>query len=271
MEGCFRPYETGERSYVNGSYTLPDFNQNYLGQPVASAGERNAGPAPPDIPLPANTAPSTSPAPAAAQEETSYTKDRVTSASLPSLPEYEQGTNDTSLNHMTRGDTGEESHQSATIITDATAVQAPPPPKRRTRLGVRDLIIDHNGVSGLFFGTDVIQMGDVDVDNKWDFSVNTLALELVTSNVVGFGFGGYMAIPINKKGKEFSYVASANIPTRTYNFKLTAEEDLDFPIFKLAQVGIDSSSYIDITSTPDKRFQGTAVLHGYAAVKGKRR
>jgi hypothetical protein len=44
---------------------------------------------------------------------------------------------------------------------------------------------------------------------------------------------------------------------------------MDFPIFKLAQVGIDSSSFIHITSTPEKRFRGDAVLHGYAMVKGK--
>lgn len=144
-----------------------------------------------------------------------------------------------------------------------------PPSRPRTKVGVEHLIVDNHGVSGNFYAENVITMGEVQVESKWDFSVNYLSLELVASNVVGFGFGGELAIPINKKGKEFSYVASANIPLRTYNFNVTAQEDLDFPIFKLAQVGIDSSSYIHITSTPDKRFRGTAVLHGYAVVKGK--
>lgn len=223
----------GERSYVNGSVEFPAFTNDYLHQDGPSTGNPRAGPSAPDIPYPSNIATKDlSSAPAAAPQ------------------------NDTCSLFVT------------SEFTDDT-YEDPPIARQRTRIGVKDLLIDNIGVSGLFYGVDIIQMGEVQVDNKWDFSVTTLALELVASKVVGFGFGGELAIPINKKGKEFSYVATANIPLRTYNFNVTAQEDLDFPIFKLAQVGIDSSSYIHITSTPDKRFRGTAVLHGYAVVKGK--
>lgn len=221
----------GERSYVNGSVEFPDFTKDYLNQDGPSTGNPRAGPSSPDIPYPIDIATKgLSPAPAVAPQ------------------------NDTS---------------SLSFAYTTETEEALPVARQRTRLGVKDLLIDDIGVSGLFYGVDVIPMGDAKVDAKWDFSVTTLALELVASKVVGFGFGGEMAIPINKKGKEFSYVATANIPTRTYELLVTAREDMDFPIFKLAQVGIDSSSYINIISTPEKRFRGTAVLNGYAAVKGK--
>ncbi|MEL7160072.1 MAG: hypothetical protein AAFN92_04885, partial [Bacteroidota bacterium] len=50
---------------------------------------------------------------------------------------------------------------------------------------------------------------------------------------------------------------------------VVAQDDMVFPVLKMAEVAIDSASYINIVSTPET-FKPTAVLYGYAAIKAKR-
>jgi len=89
------------------------------------------------------------------------------------------------------------------------------------------------------------------------------------NKVVGFGFGGELVIPIAKEGRSFSYDAFVNVPDRTWHVTVQAEEDMVFPVLKMADVAIDSASYINIVSTPET-FVPTAVLYGYCAIKAKK-
>ena len=137
----------------------------------------------------------------------------------------------------------------------------------RTAIGVENLLIDNHGVSGLFYAENVLSTNDGSMDG-WRYSIEDLQLELVASDVVGFGFGGEVGIPIAKKTQGFGYSAFVNIPNRTFNFNVTPVDTLTFPVFKMADVSIYPGSYLDITVTPSK-FQPVAVLSGFAAIRGK--
>lgn len=139
----------------------------------------------------------------------------------------------------------------------------------RTKIGVDNLLIDGQGVSGLFYAENVLNFGDGAKMDRWKFSVTSLSLEVRVNQLVGFGFGGELVIPIAKEGRSFSYDAFVNVPDRTWHVTVTAEEDMVFPVLKMAEVGIDSASYINITSTPET-FVPTALLYGYAAIKAKK-
>ncbi|MEO0789626.1 MAG: hypothetical protein AAFY36_13225, partial [Bacteroidota bacterium] len=137
----------------------------------------------------------------------------------------------------------------------------------RTKIGVENLLIDAHGVSGHFYAQNVLSIGDGSMD-KWRYSISDLEVELVTSQVVGFGFGGEVGIPISKKTQNFGYSAFVNIPDQTFNFNVTPTDTLTFPVFKFADVSIHPSSYLDITVTPTT-FRPVAVLSGFAQIKGK--
>ncbi|MEL7249620.1 MAG: hypothetical protein AAFO03_14425 [Bacteroidota bacterium] len=137
----------------------------------------------------------------------------------------------------------------------------------RTAIGVENLLIDGHGVSGLFYAENVLGSDDGSMDG-WRYSIEDLELELVASDVVGFGFGGEVGIPIAKKTQGFGYSAFVNIPDRSFNFNVTPVDTLTFPVFKMADVNIYPGSYLDITVTPNS-FEPVAVLNGFAAIRGK--
>ncbi|MEM9929183.1 MAG: hypothetical protein AAF840_05155, partial [Bacteroidota bacterium] len=150
----------------------------------------------------------------------------------------------------------------------------PPTPKTtvascRTKVGVDNLLIDGQGVSGLFYAENVLDLGNGAKMDKWKFSVTDLSLEVRVNQLVGFGFGGELVIPIAKEGRSFSYDAFVNVPDKTWHVTVQAEEDMVFPVLKMAEVGIDSASYINVVSTPST-FVPTAVLYGFAAIKAKK-
>lgn len=137
----------------------------------------------------------------------------------------------------------------------------------RTRAGVEHLLIDNQGVSGLFYAENVLDLDAGNMDG-WRFSVSDVEVEVVTSDLVGFGFGGEVGIPIARKSRPFRYAAFVNIPDRSYAFTLQTEDSYEFPLFQLGEVSIDSASYIQVVAQPD-RFQPTAVLYGHAAVRAR--
>lgn len=151
----------------------------------------------------------------------------------------------------------------------------PPKPVRETiatnqcrmQVGVEDLLIDGHGVSGQFYADNVLHIDNGKMD-KWRYSIDSLSLELLASNITSFGVGGEIGIPISKETQAFKYAALYNIPNKEFNFNLKNTSDLTFPIFKMASVNIAQGSYLDITATPTQ-FVPVAVLYGHAAVKAK--
>lgn len=145
--------------------------------------------------------------------------------------------------------------------------EAPPPPDCRVRVGAHNLLIDAQGLSGSLYAENVLPMSEGSMDG-WPFSVDALAIELLCSQVTGFGFSGSVATPLHKEGQSFGYTAFINIPERAYAFEVTLAQDCVFPAFKMASVGLLEGSYLRV-GVRQRRFEAMAVLYGYAEVKGK--
>ena len=140
----------------------------------------------------------------------------------------------------------------------------------RVTVGVEDLLIDHHGVSGKFFAQNVLSLGEGGKMDKWGFSVQSVELELLTNDVVGFGFGGQIRVPVAKESETLTYDAFVNIQPNSwnYNVNVVADGDMTWPVFKMGEVQLDSASYITVTGTATE-FLPSATLHGHAAIKAK--
>lgn len=156
--------------------------------------------------------------------------------------------------------------QSELLLTEEDPLQQPLN-SCRTKVGVNDLLIDGHGVTGSFYAENVLSLEQGNMDG-WRYSLKDLEVELLCSRVYSFGFGGNITVPIQKEGQSFDYSAFINIPDRTYAFQVAIGQDYNFPVFKMAEVGILAGSYLDIQVRPN-RFEPSAVLYGYAAVKAK--
>ncbi|OAV43833.1 hypothetical protein [Lewinella sp. 4G2] len=141
-------------------------------------------------------------------------------------------------------------------------------PACRTRVGVKGLLIDAQGVSGKFYADNVLDLGDGAQMDSWGFTIAHAELELLTNDVIDFQFNGQIRIPVAKGNETLAYSAYHNVPSQTWNITATAESDMTFPVLKMASVSIDSATYIDVTVTPTT-FEPKAVIYARAAIKAK--
>jgi hypothetical protein len=138
--------------------------------------------------------------------------------------------------------------------------------KARRKIGINDLLIDGHGVSGHFYADDIIPLEEGRMNDRWQFSVASLEVDLLASNVTALEFAGRVALPVSEEGEAFFYEAFACIPEKRYNFTVITTEDYEFNVFKLAEVTIRSGSYLKIESTPTS-FIPSAVLFGDAYLR----
>jgi len=134
----------------------------------------------------------------------------------------------------------------------------------RFSIGVNDLLIDPNGVSGNFYAENVFEL-DAGKMDQWRFSVDKLEVEIVTSELTGFGFEGEIGVPIAKKSKPFGYDAFFDTGTGDYSFSVISREDMEFPLWKAGEIYIAPGSSITVTST-ENSFIPKAVLNGHMGI-----
>lgn len=140
-------------------------------------------------------------------------------------------------------------------------------PEQRIKVGVQNMLLDDQGFSGIAFIEDqIIKAGDM---SGWSFSLDKIALELVTNQVKGFELGGKLAIPVvkDKEGKmtQFAYRAHRGADSN-YIFAVTVQSNLKLPMF-MADLTLYQGSSITIKEKED-RFYPTAMLNGELGIKG---
>ncbi len=93
------------------------------------------------------------------------------------------------------------------------SVKLPPKLSRssgETTIGVTDLLIDDNGVSGDFFATGIFSVGEGDMDS-WGFSIDSLVLGIEYNHLVDGRLAGKLRVePLNNA--EFAYRAGVYKP-----------------------------------------------------------
>jgi len=134
---------------------------------------------------------------------------------------------------------------------------------RSERVGFEasNLLIDDNGVSGSFYGDNVLSL-DQGSASGWRFSVNSFRIDLETNRLIGAGFQGQIGLPGSKQ-QAFDYKAliSAN---NEYLLQVATTEVIDFDIWK-AKLRIDESSYAEL-KVVDGQFRPSVLLNGYMSI-----
>ncbi len=136
----------------------------------------------------------------------------------------------------------------------------------RTSLSAYDMIIDQQGVSGLFEGKKLIALDQGDMSG-WAFSLDSLGIELQANQLVQAAFSGGIVIPISGEQKSFDYKAIIN-GDDNYLFNVVAKSDMSFPMFQAAKVDIYRGSSLEVRVL-NGAFLPKANLHGRMNVKAK--
>ncbi|MBS1506691.1 MAG: hypothetical protein JSS79_08600 [Bacteroidetes bacterium] len=133
-------------------------------------------------------------------------------------------------------------------------------------LSANDLLIDHQGVSGLFTGTNLIPLDNGDMSG-WAFSVDSLKVSLMANQIQSAGFKGDIVIPVSSKQNSFKYNASFSANDQ-YLFQVISQSDMKFDLFKAAKVEINKGSSLEVKIANGK-FLPKAILSGKMDIAAK--
>ncbi|MDR0699878.1 MAG: hypothetical protein LBG28_11795 [Tannerella sp.] len=127
---------------------------------------------------------------------------------------------------------------------------------KRAGFETQNMILDNNGISGLFSALNVLSadMGDA---GGWRFSVDRFSLSLEANQLTGAGFGGIIGLPIAKTDMGYDAFIS---PDNEYFLKVNPMNDLQFDLWK-AHARLHPNSYVNL-AVKDGKFHPEAMLHG---------
>jgi predicted enzyme related to lactoylglutathione lyase len=131
----------------------------------------------------------------------------------------------------------------------------------RVTIGVNDLIIDNNGLTGIFYGENVLPLEEGSASG-WKFSVDSIRLAIEANRITKAGFGGKIIMPA-AKNTALGYGAVITASS-DYIITVTNKDTLSFDLWA-AKAYIDPNSYIKLSSINDQ-FRPEAMLHGRMGV-----
>lgn len=138
-----------------------------------------------------------------------------------------------------------------------------------TSFSSQNLLIDDNGISGLFTAENILAFNQGDASG-WNFSVQTFSLELEANKLIAAGFAGEIGLPFNGDKNKLNYDAIIR-ENNEYLMRVEAVDSLDFSMFN-AKATILPNSYLTL-HVVNHRFKPEALLHGYMGLvdtdKGK--
>lgn len=129
-----------------------------------------------------------------------------------------------------------------------------------------DLLIDNQGFSGTVIGRNLLPLNDGDM-NGWAFSVDSIGVSLLRSQLTQGGFRGNIVVPVSDEQTPFEYNALVSAGGN-YLFSVSPVDDMKFNIWAGSQVDIYEASYLEVR-VQDKKFLPKAVLHGQMVIQAK--
>lgn len=132
--------------------------------------------------------------------------------------------------------------------------------EERIRLGVEHFIIDHYGLSGEFYVSDVIPLEKGNAGG-WRFSVEELKAQVVANTFTGAGFSGKVVLPLSKAGEKRALEYEGFIsPFNEYLLDVAVDKEIYFDVFR-SRVKLFSGSYVrfevvDHTFYPEANLTG---------------
>ncbi|QEC44688.1 hypothetical protein [Pseudobacter ginsenosidimutans] len=127
----------------------------------------------------------------------------------------------------------------------------------RVSFGAHDLIVDNNGVSGLFYGKNILSYSSGSASG-WKFSVDELSIGIEANRLVAAGFKGNIGLPVADKDS-LSYEAVVTQDNK-YWLTVSPKGQLDFKLWQ-AQCTLDSNSYVRLL-VDNGEFMPEANLYG---------
>lgn len=152
------------------------------------------------------------------------------------------------------------------FYADAVSITLPPEFKKRNSeerlsIGAQRLLIDNFGVSGDFYAANIMSLDEGDA-NKWQFSLDSLNVDIKVNRFMSAGFTGQVVLPIsdgNASGDRLGYRGMITV-NQNYSVTVDVVEDVGFTIFN-AKAKLFPESYIKL-EVVDNRFYPEANLTG---------
>lgn len=136
---------------------------------------------------------------------------------------------------------------------------------KRTNFIAQNILIDDMGISGKFDGYNLIDLGKGDMDG-WNYSLDTMRLDMLKNQVQELTFSGDMQVPIMDEGTPLAY-SGFWCDGGDYLFNVELGDTLNVPIWR-ADMTLYSGSMIEVAQEDDK-FKPKAVLHGNLTIEAK--
>jgi len=114
----------------------------------------------------------------------------------------------------------------------------------RLTVSLNQTLFDENGFTGNVAIKNLLPSENISHDN-WDISLTDFSLDILKSQVTGFGFGGDINIPPFGKNSLRPYTASINPVSNEYEFKVGIAGKYDFPVLS-STITLNELSHIDI-------------------------
>lgn len=116
--------------------------------------------------------------------------------------------------------------------------------ENRITIGVKNFIVDENGISGKILGEGILSASDIDT-KQWAITVEDFSCELLKNDLVGIGFGGEMNLPPLGKNSLLPYHASYNHSEDAYQFQVGVKGEYDFPVLS-SSLSLNETSFIEV-------------------------
>lgn len=130
---------------------------------------------------------------------------------------------------------------------------------KTTSFTSRHLLIDDNGISGLFTAENILAFNQGNASG-WNFSVETFSLELEANKLIAAGFAGQIGLPFSGENNRLNYKGLIK-ENNEYLMKVEPVDSLDFSMFN-AKATILPNSYLTM-HVVNHRFKPEALLHGH--------
>lgn len=133
---------------------------------------------------------------------------------------------------------------------------------RRLSFSAQNMIIDDNGVTGLFSANNLVSTGMGNMSG-WAFSIDRFSLELEASRLISGSFDGLIGLPVSERvDLKYSGLIAEN---GTYVLQVNTLDSISFDMFN-ATAQLDPNSYIKL-ELKDRKFRPEALLHGQMGIR----
>nr|MUH42101.1 hypothetical protein [Zobellia laminariae] len=132
----------------------------------------------------------------------------------------------------------------------------------RVEFGAKNLVLDSQGVSGTFFGENVLPAGE-GTAGKWAFTIDDVSISLSRNSITGGSIGGDVSVPILKEPMGYSGYISQN----EYGLSAVLKGSYTAPVF-LGEMQLERNSTVAI-NVKDGTAYPSAILNGKLAIAGK--